>query len=72
MTQFTFHITGGSPYDGELTIMAKTLKTAQRLANEYIVKYNEGHYGKLTVLYEDVLRVPFNPPCIVTFYSGEN
>ncbi len=70
MKIFTFHITGGSPYDGELIIIAKTIKVAQRMADEYIEAYNNNtRYCRLSITNWDCDS--FTSPCIVHFDSGE-
>ncbi len=73
MKKFTFPVTGASPFDGQIVIVAKTRKTAQKLADNVIKEYNEGTSFSHISLYPGIVgQVPFDPPCVVHFESGES
>ena len=72
MKQFTFHVTGASPYDGEISIIAKTIKTAKRMAHDIVNDYNAAtSFSQIELVCDVAGRIPFNPPCVVHFESGE-
>ena len=72
MKRFVFPVTGGSPYDGEIIIIATTTTIAKRMAKETVEEYNKTtSYSHLTLKDGGPSRCPFNPPCVVHFESGE-
>ena len=70
MKKYTFCVTGGSPYDGKIIIIAKTIKVAKRLADNVIKDYNRSNWC-VHLTGEGVEVEPFDPPCVVHFESGE-
>lgn len=72
MKKYTFHVTGASPYDGEIVIIAKTVKVAKRLAYAALDAYNGStFFSHISMACDKPDCVPFNPPGIVYFESGE-
>ena len=72
MKLYTFNATGGSPYDGDIVIIAKTWNAARRKALQSIKEHNAKHskWSKLSLTGWWSCK-PFNPPCVVHFDSGE-
>ncbi len=72
MKQYTFNVTGASPYDGEIIIIAFTWKVARRLVTDAINSYNASapNYNDIKLTGEERCE-PFKPPQIVHFESGE-
>ncbi len=73
MTRFTFHVTGASPYDGEIIIIAKTITVAARMARETVEAYNKStNYSRISLIGGAPGRAPFSVPCVVHFEPGES
>lgn len=71
MKKYTFRITGASPYDGEIIIIAKTWKVAKRMAANTVEQYNKiSDWSTVRFTGQDHCE-PFEPPCVVHFESGE-
>ena len=71
MRVYEFSITGASPYDGIITIVANHIGTARKLAKKAVKRYNENcTYSDIKLTGVETSE-KFDPPCIVHFESGE-
>ena len=49
MRAYTFAMTGGSPFNGEIVVVASRKDEAKRLAQKQIDEWNEGDYGQYSL-----------------------
>ena len=70
MRLYTFEITGGNPFDGEIKVLAKNIKSARKCANSYLAEYNKTNYNQLTFKGKPMSQ-PVETPMVASFISGE-